>query len=598
MDHVEEEELPSGLSRKEMFGFGSFQNTLAMEVSNKSRVRRAEPSLLSHHEPVDMCLAFQEDDLFEELNSSVIGSVLPHAEALNEIPTASFSFASNMSAVAEPTDPVSYLCGIAEKESPSISLDNVCFTSLKKRKKSRKLPQIPPSQGFQPPTRDYIAATTWLAPPPAPEIQLGPGPPLAPAFQPALGDPPVLGLARPASGISPAFGGSLNQGFARLASGFPSDFRGVAAPVLVLSTLGISPAFGGSSAPGFAQPAPGFPSAFGGPPAPVLARSTLGISPAFGGSPAPGFPQPASGFPGVSADLAPPALGYPLLPGPPPPPPPAQELSQPHMGPQSKGLFAAPLYYPRSPAFSTTPHTLPPVIPESRSALFGAVAPQAEASYELSRLAYNNSNIAPEMTFDDSARNQPQEIVAPTTKARRADRTKFSVFRNIKALTKKSQPKKRFVPPSWSSLSSLQNEDGYWLLSEELCKLININVQCLTEDFLVKKGIKSLGSRGIDTIHKLIATLLVLQTIRAHNILSGITFKTLLKLDPSVPRSQYPSIEKAIEWAIKSDRQYPGICMRLGLGRDWDQATRQLLNLDPIPTTSDLHSVSHCLFLL
>ncbi|XP_073518514.1 protein mono-ADP-ribosyltransferase PARP4 isoform X3 [Phyllobates terribilis] len=161
-------------------------------------------------------------------------------------------------------------------------------------------------------------------------------------------------------------------------------------------------------------------------------------------------------------------------------------------------------------------------------------------------------------------------------------------------LSQRIQP----APPSWSSLSSLQSQEGFWPLNQELGTLLNINVCYFTADFLVKKGIKSLGTRGIDSIQKLIATLLVLQIIRAHNILSEIKFKTLMKLDPSIPRSSlYPSIEKAIEWAIKSDRQYPGICMRLGLGKDWDHATRQLLGLDPISTTSDLHSVSEFLFL-
>ncbi|XP_073439188.1 protein mono-ADP-ribosyltransferase PARP4 isoform X18 [Dendrobates tinctorius] len=152
--------------------------------------------------------------------------------------------------------------------------------------------------------------------------------------------------------------------------------------------------------------------------------------------------------------------------------------------------------------------------------------------------------------------------------------------------------------PSWSSLSSLQSQEGFWLLNQELGTLLKINVTYFTTDFLVKKGITSLGARGIDSVQKLIATLLVLQIIRAHNILHKIKFKTLMKLDPSIPTSSlYPGIEKAIEWVVKSDRQYPGICMRLGLGKDWDQATRQLLGLDPISTTSDLYSVSEFLFL-
>ncbi|XP_066438251.1 protein mono-ADP-ribosyltransferase PARP4 isoform X3 [Eleutherodactylus coqui] len=152
--------------------------------------------------------------------------------------------------------------------------------------------------------------------------------------------------------------------------------------------------------------------------------------------------------------------------------------------------------------------------------------------------------------------------------------------------------RKRFEIPSWSSLSLLQSEEGYWLLNLELGELLGINVRYLTEDFLVKKGITSLGTRGIDTIHKLIATLLVLQVVRTFNLLREIKFKTLMKLDESVPKCLYPSIEKAIHWALKSDQQYPGICMRLGLGKDWDQATRHLLGLDPMSTTSDLYSQS------
>ncbi|CAJ0932321.1 unnamed protein product [Ranitomeya imitator] len=159
-------------------------------------------------------------------------------------------------------------------------------------------------------------------------------------------------------------------------------------------------------------------------------------------------------------------------------------------------------------------------------------------------------------------------------------------------------PRIEAARPSWLSLSSLQSQEGFWLLNQELGTLLKINVSYFTTDFLVKKGITSLGARGIDSIQKLIATLLVLQIIHAQNILRKIKFKTLMKLDPSIPTSSlYPGIEKAIEWVVKSDRQYPGICMRLGLGKDWDQATRQLLGLDPISTTSDLYSVSEFLFL-
>ncbi|XP_075054979.1 protein mono-ADP-ribosyltransferase PARP4-like isoform X2 [Mixophyes fleayi] len=154
---------------------------------------------------------------------------------------------------------------------------------------------------------------------------------------------------------------------------------------------------------------------------------------------------------------------------------------------------------------------------------------------------------------------------------------------------------KRFVVPSWSSLSALQSQDGFWQLTPELGKLLRINVGYLSEVFLIKNGISSLGSRGTEEIYKLIATLLVLQIIRIYNLLDEIKFKSLMKLDQSLPTSlSYPSIKRAIEWAVKTDRQYPGICNRLGLGKDWDHATRQLLGKEPVSAASDLYTaISH-----
>ncbi|XP_075054975.1 protein mono-ADP-ribosyltransferase PARP4-like isoform X2 [Mixophyes fleayi] len=168
------------------------------------------------------------------------------------------------------------------------------------------------------------------------------------------------------------------------------------------------------------------------------------------------------------------------------------------------------------------------------------------------------------------------------------DRHKHATNARIRC-TKYVDMAERFVVPSWSSLSALQSQDGFWRLTPELGKLLNINVGYLSE-VLIKNGISSLGSRGTEEICKLIATLLVLQTIRIYNLLDEIKFKSLMKLDQSLPASlSYPSIKKAIEWAVKTDRQYPGICNRLGLGRDWDHATRQLLGKEPVSATSDLY---------
>ncbi|XP_068123037.1 protein mono-ADP-ribosyltransferase PARP4 isoform X2 [Hyperolius riggenbachi] len=140
---------------------------------------------------------------------------------------------------------------------------------------------------------------------------------------------------------------------------------------------------------------------------------------------------------------------------------------------------------------------------------------------------------------------------------------------------------------SWTSLSPLQSQEGYWALTPQLGMLLNINVSYLCDVFLAGKGISSLGSRGKDEILKLIATLLILQVVRTRNLLSGIKFKALMKLDQCDSASEsFTSIEKAINWAVRTDRQYPGICSRMGLGRDWEHATRQLLNMEP--PSSDL----------
>ncbi|KAG8452889.1 hypothetical protein GDO86_004619 [Hymenochirus boettgeri] len=142
--------------------------------------------------------------------------------------------------------------------------------------------------------------------------------------------------------------------------------------------------------------------------------------------------------------------------------------------------------------------------------------------------------------------------------------------------------------PSLSSLIGLQCEEGYWLLNEALGQLIHINVNYLIDIFLMKNGICSLGSKGKEEVLKLIATLLVLQHIRSYSLLK-IKFKNLTTLDESFSSSEfYQEMEKAIKWARKTDRQYSGVCSRLGLGKNWDSATRKLLSIDPLDPSSDL----------
>ncbi|XP_069058393.1 protein mono-ADP-ribosyltransferase PARP4 isoform X2 [Pleurodeles waltl] len=192
--------------------------------------------------------------------------------------------------------------------------------------------------------------------------------------------------------------------------------------------------------------------------------------------------------------------------------------------------------------------------------------------------------------------------------------------------------------PNWAHLFLLQTPDHYWELNSALQMALKVDVNYLINVFLVQKGLNSLGPKGKEMVLRLIATLLVLQVFRQAEELSGIRFISLMKLDESsvktvagvVPGHTVPAEEpraapgsggssvgkplgtgtgppgwatwkrswlasdnywrlsKAIHWARNIDRQYPGICNRLDLGKDWNSATRKLLGIDPIKDSSPL----------
>ncbi|XP_043851171.1 protein mono-ADP-ribosyltransferase PARP4 [Dromiciops gliroides] len=148
----------------------------------------------------------------------------------------------------------------------------------------------------------------------------------------------------------------------------------------------------------------------------------------------------------------------------------------------------------------------------------------------------------------------------------------------------------------WTQVFSLQSEEGFWKLSPELGLFLNLNVNNVNI-FLVQKGIQSLGSKGKEDVLQLIATFLVLQLIRTKLELEGIAVKSLMKLDDSAAyRScasywNFYSVKKAVEWVRRTEAQYPSLCSRLELGKDWDSATKQLLGIQPISTRSPLHKV-------
>ncbi|XP_053944280.1 protein mono-ADP-ribosyltransferase PARP4 [Cuculus canorus] len=137
---------------------------------------------------------------------------------------------------------------------------------------------------------------------------------------------------------------------------------------------------------------------------------------------------------------------------------------------------------------------------------------------------------------------------------------------------------------NWKEVFALQNQDGSWNLSPQLGKIFKFDVDNLINNFLIRKGIQSLGPNGKEKLLQLIATLLVLQLIRCTKALKGIVFKTLMKLDDSCNSSgvhwALELIKKAIEWARRVERQFPSICYRLELGKDWDSATKKILGIN------------------
>ncbi|XP_016059049.1 PREDICTED: poly [ADP-ribose] polymerase 4 [Miniopterus natalensis] len=151
---------------------------------------------------------------------------------------------------------------------------------------------------------------------------------------------------------------------------------------------------------------------------------------------------------------------------------------------------------------------------------------------------------------------------------------------------------RNFVPGT--ELFSLQTEDGFWKLTPALGLILNLNTTILNS-FLEQKGIRSLGIKGRERLLDLIATFLVLQFLCTRLEKVGIVFKSLMKLDDaSIYRNipwAFEKIKKASEWVRRTEGQYPSICQRLELGKDWDCATKQLLGIQPINTTSPLHRV-------
>ncbi|XP_059356777.1 protein mono-ADP-ribosyltransferase PARP4-like [Carassius carassius] len=148
-------------------------------------------------------------------------------------------------------------------------------------------------------------------------------------------------------------------------------------------------------------------------------------------------------------------------------------------------------------------------------------------------------------------------------------------------------------PVAWNELFELQHEDGYWECTDRLSRFLNLDVDFLANVFLQEKGIRSFGVKAHAEILRLVASLLVLQLIRVKKLEVGRLLESLLRLKESQePRPMYwEAVKRAVDWACRTDRQYPCVCSRLEIGQDWESSTRQLLGCDPPHPYSPLKPV-------
>ncbi|KAF5902021.1 poly [ADP-ribose] polymerase 4 isoform X1, partial [Clarias magur] len=83
---------------------------------------------------------------------------------------------------------------------------------------------------------------------------------------------------------------------------------------------------------------------------------------------------------------------------------------------------------------------------------------------------------------------------------------------------------------NWEELFNLQHQDGYWECTGTLSRFLGLDVDFFANVFLKEKGICSLGTKAHADILKLVATLLVLQLMRALKMAEGELFQSLFRL--------------------------------------------------------------------
>uniref|UniRef100_A0A673KKC3 Poly [ADP-ribose] polymerase n=1 Tax=Sinocyclocheilus rhinocerous TaxID=307959 RepID=A0A673KKC3_9TELE len=189
--------------------------------------------------------------------------------------------------------------------------------------------------------------------------------------------------------------------------------------------------------------------------------------------------------------------------------------------------------------------------------------------------------------FEASRQQQAQhftfELDTSRYKKKKGKRGKASLARHF-APPHDSLPKMRrkYDTVAWNELFELQDKDGYWECTDRLSSFLNLDVDFFANVFLKEKGIRSFGVKAHADILRLVATLLVLQLIRVKKLAVGQLLESLLRLKESQePRPMYwEAVKRAVAWACRTDRQYPCVCSRLEIGRDWESSTRQLLGCD------------------
>ncbi|KAK9969170.1 hypothetical protein ABG768_027367 [Culter alburnus] len=166
---------------------------------------------------------------------------------------------------------------------------------------------------------------------------------------------------------------------------------------------------------------------------------------------------------------------------------------------------------------------------------------------------------------------------------------------NILNLSVRADKTSRPGTVAWNELFELQHEDGYWECTERLSSFLNLDVDFFANVFLKEKGIRSFGVKAHADILRLVATLLVLQLIRVKKLAVGQLLESLFRLkesqEPRYEPMHWEAVKRAVDWACRTDRQYPCVCSRLEIGRDWESSTRQLLGCDSPNPYSPLKAV-------